>query len=81
MALHILSFILVIVALALFSRGYDMGALMIVSLLVGAQWRDSMYQAGFLRIWPALHAVIDWDKLDQLLATQTGKDRPESDAG
>lgn len=79
LGLHVLSVILAVVALTLFGLGYEAAALMVVSLVFGIQWRDTMYQSSLLRIWPALHAVIDWDKLESLLQNQLAKDRSELD--
>ena len=61
-ALLILFFILASIT------GTESLALILTGLFLGALMRDITRFLQFVRMWPAISAVIDWERLDELLS-------------
>ena len=55
------------VAAIFWSVGSDAAALAIVGIIVGVLLRDIYWFRGSLATWPTLDAIVDWDRVDNLL--------------
>ena len=58
--------------------GNDRGTILVVGVLAGALLRDFGWFVRTARAWPAAAAVIDWPRVDQLLAGQSAARPPQN---